>query len=112
MSTELAEKVVMEPKADKAAKPDKTEKQVTGEKAERARAIDLAMAQIEKQFGAGSIMKLGEAHKIDVATIPTGSLSLDLALGGGLPQGRIIEIYGPESSGKTTLALHAVSDLY
>jgi recombination protein RecA len=111
MSTELAEKVVMEPKADKAAKPDKTEKQVTGEKAERARAIDLAMAQIEKQFGAGSIMKLGEAHKIDVATIPTGSLSLDLALGGGLPQGRIIEIYGPESSGKTTLALHAVSEV-
>jgi recombination protein RecA len=101
----------MEPKADKTAKPEKVDKQVAAEKSERIKAIDLAMAQIEKQFGAGSIMKLGEAHKIDVATIPTGSLSLDLALGGGLPQGRIIEVYGPESSGKTTLALHAVAEV-
>jgi recombination protein RecA len=108
MSTELAEKVVMEPKAAKTAKSDK---QVASDRDERMKAIDLAMAQIEKQFGVGSIMKLGEAHKIDVETIPTGSLSLDLALGGGLPQGRIIEIYGPESSGKTTLALHAVSEV-
>jgi recombination protein RecA len=102
MSTELAEKVEMDPKADK---------KQAAEQAERMKAIDLAVAQIEKQFGAGSIMKLGEGHKIDVATIPTGSLSLDLALGGGLPQGRIIEIYGPESSGKTTLALHAVAEV-
>jgi recombination protein RecA len=75
------------------------------------KAIDLAVAQIEKQFGSGSIMRLGEGHKIDVETIPTGSLSLDLALGGGLPKGRIIEIYGPESSGKTTLALHALAEV-
>jgi recombination protein RecA len=101
MSTKTAEKEV----------DSKEEKKVSGDKAERLKAIDLAVAQIEKQFGAGSIMKLGEAHKIDVETIPTGSLSLDLALGGGLPQGRIIEIYGPESSGKTTLALHAVAEV-
>ncbi len=81
------------------------------EKAARLRAVDLAVSQIEKQFGTGSIMKMGDAHKIDVKTIPSGSLSLDLALGGGYPQGRILEIYGPESSGKTTLALHAVAEI-
>ena len=79
---------------------------------EREKAIDLALSQIEKQFGKGSIMRLGNDEPLpDVAAIPTGSLSLDLALGvGGVPRGRIIEIYGPESSGKTTLALHIVAE--
>ena len=77
----------------------------------KSQALDLAIAQITKQFGDGSIMKLGETKKIDVELLPSGSLSLDLALGGGYPKGRIIEIYGPESSGKTTLALHAISEL-
>lgn len=76
----------------------------------KGQALNLAMDQIEKQFGKGSIMKLGEANKVHVETYPTGSLSLDIALGGGLPRGRIIEIYGPESSGKTTLTLHAIAE--
>ena len=80
---------------------------------DKLKALDAAISQIEKQYGKGSIMKLGDnsAHK-NVETIPTGSLSLDIALGlGGLPKGRIIEIYGPESSGKTTVALHAVAEV-
>ncbi|MBN1494985.1 recombinase RecA [Candidatus Peregrinibacteria bacterium] len=77
---------------------------------EKRKAIDLALSQIEKSFGKGSIMKLGEAKKIQIETIPTGSLSLDLALGGGIPRGRIIEIFGPESSGKTTLSLHIIAE--
>ena len=77
----------------------------------KSQALDLAIAQITKQFGDGSIMKLGESRKIDVELLPSGSLSLDIALGGGYPKGRIIEIYGPESSGKTTLALHAIAEI-
>lgn len=92
----------------------KTEK-VMGEKAGDAEgkkeALDLAVGQITKQFGDGSIMKLGDAYKVNVETFPSGSLSLDLAVGGGYPKGRIIEIYGPESSGKTTLTLHAVAEI-
>ncbi len=78
---------------------------------DKAKALGLALDQIEKQFGKGSIMKLGESTHAVVETVPTGSLSLDLALGGGLPKGRVVEIYGPESSGKTTLTLHAISEV-
>jgi len=78
---------------------------------ERGRAIDAALAQIDKQFGKGSIMRLGSREKVDIPAIPTGSLSLDAALGvGGMPRGRVVEIYGPESSGKTTLALHVIAE--
>jgi recombination protein RecA len=77
----------------------------------KAKALGLALETIEKQFGKGSIMKLGESHTVNVETTPTGSLSLDLALGGGIPRGRILEIYGPESSGKTTLTLHAIAEV-
>jgi len=81
------------------------------DKQERARAIEAALAQIDKQFGKGSIMRLGSRETIDVPAIPTGSLSLDAALGvGGVPRGRVIEIFGPESSGKTTLSLHVIAE--
>jgi recombination protein RecA len=81
------------------------------DKGERAKAIEAALSQIDKQFGKGSIMRLGSREKIDVPAIPTGSLSLDAALGvGGFPRGRVIEIFGPESSGKTTLALHVIAE--
>ncbi len=96
-----------------AAKAEKTKK--TADKAEatseRRKALDMALAQIEKQFGKGSVMRLGENSKMNVDAIPTGSMALDAALGiGGLPKGRIVEIYGPEASGKTTLALHVVAE--
>ena len=78
---------------------------------EKKQALEMAMGQIEKQFGKGSVMKLGEFKAMSVEAIPTGALSLDIALGiGGVPRGRIIEIYGPESSGKTTLALHIIAE--
>lgn len=78
---------------------------------DRARALDAALGQIEKQFGKGAVMKLGEKSHMQVETIPTGALSLDVALGvGGVPRGRVVEIFGPESSGKTTVALHIVAE--
>ncbi len=89
-----------------------TEKEVKGKiSEEKQKAIEAAMGQIEKQFGKGSIMKLGEFKTMNVEAIPTGALSLDIALGiGGIPKGRIVEIFGPESSGKTTLALHVIAE--
>lgn len=92
---------------DKDVKKTKETAQDDGKK----QALGLALSQITKQFGDGSIMKLGEQSKIDVELFSSGSLALDLALGGGYPKGRIIEIYGPESSGKTTLALHAIAEI-
>ena len=77
----------------------------------KSKALDLAVETIEKQFGKGSIMKMGDSYAVAVECIPTGSISLDLALGGGIPKGRVIEIYGPESSGKTTLTLHVIAEV-
>ena len=78
---------------------------------DKTKALDAALSQIERAFGKGSIMRLGKGQAVEVESIPTGSLGLDIALGiGGLPKGRIVEIYGPESSGKTTLALHTVAE--
>ncbi|MGL5831394.1 MAG: recombinase RecA [Candidatus Altimarinota bacterium] len=78
---------------------------------EKQQAVELALSQIERSFGKGSIMKMGTSQKMHVETFPTGSLSLDIALGGGIPKGRIVEVYGPESSGKTTLTLHMISEI-
>jgi recombination protein RecA len=84
---------------------------MTEEKSERRKVLDLAMSQIDRQYGKGSIMWLGQDRKLDIDFIPTGSISLDAALGiGGVPRGRVIEIFGPEASGKTTLALHVIAE--
>ena len=97
------------------AKAAKADKKVLATKEENStgkeKALGLAMEQITKQFGDGAIMKLGESHKSDVELFSSGALSVDLALGGGFPRGRIIEVYGPESSGKTTLTLHAIAEI-
>lgn len=90
---------------------DDDKKQTGSELSGKAKALGLALETIEKQFGKGSIMKLGEQAHVKVECIPTGSLSLDLALGGGIPKGRIVEIYGPESSGKTTVTLHVIAEI-
>ena len=103
----MAKKNQDEVATEKDQKSKKDQAQDDGKK----QALNLALSQITKQFGDGSIMKLGEQSKIDVELFSSGSLALDLALGGGYPKGRIIEIYGPESSGKTTLALHAIAEI-
>ena len=86
---------------------------IAGSNSEKAKALQAALAQIEKQFGKGTIMRLGEGEKIeDIQVVSTGSLGLDIALGvGGLPRGRVVEIYGPESSGKTTLTLQVIAEM-
>lgn len=89
------------------SKTDEPEVKVDG----KTKALGLAVDTIEKQFGKGTIMRLGETSHANVETFPTGAVSLDLALGGGIPKGRIIEVYGPESSGKTTLTLHAIAEV-
>ncbi|MDE6149311.1 MAG: recombinase RecA [Ruminococcus sp.] len=95
---------------DKKKKETKTVVRIV-DKDEKKKALETAIGVIEKQFGAGAIMRLGQSKTMDVASIPTGSMTLDLALGiGGIPRGRIIEIYGPESSGKTTVALHCIAE--
>lgn len=99
--------MVKKDKVDKKAITNTDNKATSG----KAQALKLAVDQIEKQFGTGSIMRLGDTYKVNVETIPTGSLSLDIALGGGIPKGRVIEIYGPEASGKTTVCLHAVAEV-
>ena len=94
------------------AKPETTNNPTQGGASmEREKALEMALAHIDKNFGKGSIMKLGDSTHVDIGAIPTGAMSLDIALGiGGLPRGRVVEVYGPESSGKSTLALHVVSE--
>ena len=96
--------------AKKAAKPEKAAPVVSAQQEAKLKALEHALADLDKQFGKGSVMKLGEANNVEIPVIPTGCLTLDAALGvGGIPRGRIVEIYGPESSGKTTVALHIVA---
>ncbi|MEO8784902.1 MAG: recombinase RecA [Candidatus Saccharimonadales bacterium] len=98
-------------KTDKPTPKAAAKSEADSKSAGKDKALGLALETIEKQFGKGSIMKMGETYKVQVECIPTGSISLDLALGGGIPKGRVIEIYGPESSGKTTLTLHAIAEI-
>lgn len=98
-----------EMKANHSSNPDS--QKTTHSSGERDKALSLVLGQIERNFGKGSIMRLGDASRMRVETISTGALTLDLALGGGYPKGRVVEVYGPESSGKTTLTLHAIAEV-
>ena len=118
MNTVMTEKTSRPKKDAKDAKPAApkavvpTASEVARIRAEKTQAVDMALAQIEKQFGKGAVMKFNDRAKLVVEAIPTGSLSLDLALGvGGVPKGRVVEVYGPESSGKTTLASHMIAEV-
>ncbi|ABX09612.1 recombinase RecA [Prochlorococcus marinus] len=91
--------------------PNAESRQEAARSGERDKALNLVLGQIERNFGKGSIMRLGDASRMRVETISTGALTLDLALGGGYPKGRVVEVYGPESSGKTTLTLHAIAEV-
>lgn len=107
----MADNKVEEKKPEDKKETKKVEKLTAAQIEGKHKALGLAMESIEKQFGKGAIMTLGTAQVQKVDTYPTGSISLDLALGGGIPRGRVIEIYGPESSGKTTLTLHAIAEV-
>lgn len=110
--TDLTETTSMAPKAtNTAANSNSKATPPQNSNPERDKALTQVLTQIERTFGKGSIMRLGDAARMKVETIPTGALTLDIALGGGLPKGRVVEIYGPESSGKTTLALHAIAQV-
>lgn len=110
--TDLTETTSMAPKATNAAANSNSKATPPqNSNPERDKALTQVLTQIERTFGKGSIMRLGDAARMKVETIPTGALTLDIALGGGLPKGRVVEIYGPESSGKTTLALHAIAEV-
>ncbi|MFM8936445.1 MAG: ATPase domain-containing protein, partial [Vulcanococcus sp.] len=98
-------------KTSRTSSPASAGKAAAAANTERDKALGLVLNQIERNFGKGSIMRLGDASRMRIETSPTGALTLDLALGGGYPKGRVVEIYGPESSGKTTLTLHAIAEV-